>query len=332
MTEIEAIAKKYDFWDNSKSPYAFLVGYENDTQPGVVNKFLTKRMKGGNAFRECVQKMLNSFNPDVIVVEEFTGIKGNQLNNYPTRVRVTDEKKAQQYGMEVKQQAFSAQAVVDNVFDGLGGIEGFEGIKNGIGALLTVERERHTKDMMIDRLTWEHKFRDMENAQKMERLSDTIEQLKSNNKALEERLAKANNQIAELEDENETLVEENDKYKPNKMIKDVGISALTNVAMQLSTKSPVLRGLLGIEDEPTKDTTPTPQQPVGSVGVQMDESNLTEGQRIALKTINDIAQALTTWPIPHLERFIKMMAFVEDNEERQLEMMEYITEQIEDGN
>jgi hypothetical protein len=149
---------------------------------------------------------------------------------------------------------------------------------------------------------------------------------------MQERLSKANNQIAELEDENDTLLEENEKYKPNKMIKDVGISALTNVAMQLSTKSPVLRGLLGIEDEPANNTAAAPQEPVNGVGLKVDESNLTEGQRIALRTINDIAQALSTWPIPHLERFIKMMAFVEDSEERQLDLLEYMKEQIEDGN
>jgi hypothetical protein len=332
VKDLEAIAKKYDYWDNSKSPYAFLVGYENDSQPGVVQKFLTKRMKGGTTFRECVQKMLNSCDPDIIIVEEFTGVKGVALNNYPTRIRVSDEKSNANMAMERRSQPLqSTQAVVENVFEGLGGIEGFEGIKNGLGALLTVERERHTRDMMIDRLNYEQKFREMEVASKMERLTEKLEILQLKNNELEAKLKKAELAVATLEDENEELELENEKYKPNKMLKDVGIGALTNVAMQLATKSPALRGLLGIDEEPVEPAKPQPSMG-GNVGVKMDESNLTDGQKIALRTVNDIAEALITWPIPHLERFIKMMAFVEDNEERQLEMLEYITEQIEEGN
>jgi len=112
------------------------------------------------------------------------------------------------------------------------------------------------------------------------------------------------------------------------MFKEVGINALTNVAMQLATKSPSLRGILGLEDEPTGNQTPTAPANAANL-IDVDESTLSEGQKKTMAAIKDIAQALTTWPVPHLERFIKIMAFIEDNEERQLDLVDYIKEQIE---
>jgi hypothetical protein len=330
LKEIEAIAKKFDYWDDSKSPYAFLVSYENDSSPGVSHKFITKRMKGGNAFRECVAKMLNNFTPDVIIVEEFTGVKGNPLSQYPVRIRLSDDNKDGNLPSQYAKNPVPQVSALDNVFEGLSGIEGFEGVKSGLGALLAFERERNTKDMMIDRLNYDQKFREFEMKAQVEKLEEQISRLSTENTHLK---SQVNNHLAEiegLEQENEELKSENEKYKPNKLIKDVGIGALTNVAMQLATKSPVLKGLLGLDEE----TAETPSSPSSSsVGfVQMDDSTLTESQKQIKRAINEIAQALTTWPVSHIDRFTKIMAYVEDNEERQVDLIEYINESLEQEN
>jgi len=327
MKEIEAIAKKFDYWDESKSPYAFLVSYENDNNAGVTSKFITKRMKGGNAFRECIQKMIHNFTPDVIIIEEFTGVKGNALSQYPTRIR-TREGNTNAVPIHQMEQPRIQQQSIESMFEGLSGLEGFEGVKNGLGAILAFERERHTKDMMIDRLTYDQKFREMEMKNEMAKLQERVELLSRQNDELSSSLKHSKEQIGSLEDENDELREENERYKPHKMFKEVGINALTNVAMQLATKSPSLRGILGLEDEPTGNQTPTAPANAANL-IDVDESTLSEGQKKTMAAIKDIAQALTTWPVPHLERFIKIMAFIEDNEERQLDLVDYIKEQIE---
>jgi hypothetical protein len=180
---------------------------------------------------------------------------------------------------------------------------------------------------MIDRLTYDQKFREMEMKNEMVKLQEKLEALVKYNDTLVNELKASSTQIGQLEDENDELREESERYKPNKMIKDVGISALTNVAMQLATKSTTLRGLLGITDEPADQPPSTASTSTKNL-IDVDESTLTEGQKKTMAAIRDIAQALTTWPVPHIERFIKIMAFIEDNEERQLDMVEYISEQI----
>jgi hypothetical protein len=328
LKEIEAIAKKYDYWDESKSPYAFLVSYENDTNPGVAHKFITKRMKGGSTFRECVNKMITNFSPDVIVIDEYTGIKGNPLSQYPQRIRLSEE--SNQVPVPTPYQdnrPMAPTGLIDNVFDGLSGIEGFEGVKNGLGALLAFERERHTKDMMIDRLNYDRKFHEMEMKTQLSNVEERLERLVAENKQLNDELQQTRKTLESLEDANDELMLENEQYKPNKLIKEVGISTLTNVAMQLATKSPMLKGLLGIEDEPVAQPKSAQNQTIDFV--KADESQLNEQQRQTLKIVNEVANSLVTWPAEHINRFINIMAFIEDNEERQVELIQFINEQLQ---
>lgn len=326
LKEIEAIAKKYDYWDEAKSPYAFLVSYENDSNPGVAHKFITKRMKGGSAFRECVGKMISNFSPDVIVIDEYTGIKGNSLNQYPIRIRLSEENGPMPLPAQIhEQRPVVPQGVIDNVFEGLSGIEGFEGVKNGLGALLAFERERHTKDMMIDRLNYDRKFQEMEMKSQLTGLEEKLERLISENQQLTHELNETRSQLEGLEDANEELKYENEQYKPNRLIREVGISTLTNVALQLATRSPMLKGLLGIEEDPGKGSGQT-------VGTNRNDGPPSDGGTQQLPhPIHEIAQTLQTWPADHINRMIQIMAYVEDSPERQEDLIEYIQEQIQAG-
>lgn len=320
LKEIESIARKYDYWDEAKSPYAFLVSYENDANPGIAHKFITKRMKGGTLFRECINKMMNNFTPDVIIIDEFTGIKGNALSNYPLRIRVSDEPAPGSTTANMPMmQPMVAPSAIDNVFEGLSGIEGFEGVKNGLGALLAFERERHTKDMMIDRLNYDRKFTELELKNHISALEEKLEKLTTENRELDDDLRQTRQSLESLETANEELKEENEQYKPNRLIKDVGIGAITNIAMQLATKSPMLKGLLGI-DEDVNQSTSGPNQSQSKVESQITEATPKDN------TIREISQVLSTWADASIEHLIHVMAFMENNPEGQLELLELINE------
>ncbi|PRY97735.1 hypothetical protein BY457_11115 [Marinilabilia salmonicolor] len=320
LKEIESIARKYDYWDEAKSPYAFLVSYENDANPGIAHKFITKRMKGGTLFRECINKMMNNFTPDVIIIDEFTGIKGNALSNYPLRIRVSDEPAPGGTTANMPMmQPIVAPSAIDNVFEGLSGIEGFEGVKNGLGALLAFERERHTKDMMIDRLNYDRKFTELELKNHISALEEKLEKLTTENRELDDDLRQTRLSLESLETANEELKEENEQYKPNRLIKDVGIGAITNIAMQLATKSPILKGLLGI-DEDVNQSTSGPNQSQSKVESQITEATPKDN------TIREISEVLSTWTDASIEHLIHVMVFMENNPEGQLELLELINE------
>lgn len=318
LKEIEAIAKKYDYWDEAKSPYAFLVSYENDSNPGIAHKFITKRMKGGTVFRECINKMMNNFTPDVIIIDEYTGIKGNALSNYPLRIRVNEEPAPGTVPNNIPvMQPMAPPSAIDNVFEGLNGIEGFEGVKNGLGALLAFERERHTKDMMIDRLNYDRKFTEMELKNHISALEEKLEKLSEANQELESELNHTREALEDLESANEELKEENEQYKPNRLIKDVGIGAITSIAMQLANKSPMLKGLLGIDGEISAASAVPPQQTPNVEGV-------TETPSAKANTIREITQALNSWSEEAINHLIHVMAYMENNVEGQLELLEII--------
>ena len=318
LKEIEAIAKKYDYWDEAKSPYAFLVSYENDSNPGIAHKFITKRMKGGTLFRECINKMMNNFTPDVIIIDEFTGIKGNALSNYPLRIRVSDEPAPGGTTTNMPMmQPMVAPSAIDNVFEGLSGIEGFEGVKNGLGALLAFERERHTKDMMIDRLNYDRKFTELELKNHISALEEKLEKLTTENRELDDDLRQTRQSLESLETANEELKEENEQYKPNRLIKDVGIGAITNIAMQLATKSPMLKGLLGIDEDMNVAV------PVAGQSMSKTEAPPIDSTPKA-NTIREISQVLSTWPEASIDHLIHVMAYMENNVEGQLELLEII--------
>jgi hypothetical protein len=320
LKEIESIARKYDYWDEAKSPYAFLVSYENDSNPGIAHKFITKRMKGGTLFRECINKMMNNFTPDVIIIDEFTGIKGNALSNYPLRIRVSDEPAPGGTTANMPMmQPIVAPSAIDNVFEGLSGIEGFEGVKNGLGALLAFERERHTKDMMIDRLNYDRKFTELELKNHISALEEKLEKLTTENRELDDDLRQTRLSLESLETANEELKEENEQYKPNRLIKDVGIGAITNIAMQLATKSPMLKGLLGI-DEDVNQSIHGPIQSQSKVESPMAEATPKDN------TIREISEVLSTWTDASIEHLIHVMVFMENNPEGQLELLELINE------
>jgi hypothetical protein len=320
LKEIESIARKYDYWDEAKSPYAFLVSYENDSNPGIAHKFITKRMKGGTLFRECINKMMNNFTPDVIIIDEFTGIKGNALSNYPLRIRVSDEPAPGGTTTNMPMmQPMVAPSAIDNVFEGLSGIEGFEGVKNGLGALLAFERERHTKDMMIDRLNYDRKFTELELKNHISALEEKLEKLTTENRELDDDLRQTRQSLESLETANEELKEENEQYKPNRLIKDVGIGAITNIAMQLATKSPMLKGLLGIDEDAN-------QSIHGQVQSQSKVESLMAEATPKDNAIREISQVLSTWADASIEHLIHVMAFMENNPEGQLELLELINE------
>lgn len=327
MLEIERIAKKYDHWDENKQPYALLIwSIEGDRK----SQFNTQRFVGGESFRENIKVLMTSCNPDAIEIEEFSGVKGKLLNKLPLRIEMREQQSAITQP-QPPQMLYVPQPQVDNTqnFDqvmaamnGLEGLEGFDQVKNGLGAVVAFERNLSQKKLEMQEMKFTQQFQLMEMNSQMIRLQDKLEAAERDNKNLTMQNDQYESRIEDLEDEIEDLTGQVKKLSPMNVIQGIGSSVL----MQLVEKSPKLQGMLGLGDAPAD--VPAAAAPKAHDFVGIDDSKLTDAQREIKRTVNDIANAVATWPVRHIRHLIKAVTFMEDNEQHQVELVNFIDESL----
>lgn len=323
--EIERMAKKYDHWDSKKQPYALMLySLEGDRKI----QFNTMKFVGGEAFRENVNCLLESCSPDVILIDEFSGMKGKPLNKEPMRIEIKEQPHNEPRTV-VERQVVVQQPVqapqYDSLLQGLEGIEGFESVKSGLGAVIAFERNIAQKNQEIQELRFNERLKLMESQSKIERLEDKLDATLKELNQLRHEKDRYESEIEDLEDELETLREEVQKHQPHKMVQSTLQGIGSNFLMQMVEKSPKMRGMLGFDDLPDA---PVSAPKAANDFVGGDDSQLTDAQREIKRTVNDIAGALATWPVRHLRNIIKIIAYIEDNEQRQDLIKTFIDQQI----
>lgn len=326
LLEIERVAGKYDHWDATNQPYALLIwSIEGDKK----SQFNTQRFVGADLFRENIKCLMKSCNPDAIEIEEYSGMKGKLLNKTPVRIEMREQQETPtpqpqmvyipQPTTPVESPDFSQMMAA---ISGLGGIEGLDQVKNGLGAVVAFERKLSQNNLEKQQMEFSQKLQMLEMNSQLQRLSDKLEAAEKENRHLQMQNEQYEGQIEELEDEIGDLQGQVKRLQPMNVIQGVGSSVL----MQLVEKSPKLQGMLGLGEAPAS----APVAPQAHDFVGRDDSTLTDAQREIKRTVNDIANAVATWPVRHIRNLIKAVTFMEDNENHQSELTQFIDSYLDD--